>query len=72
MNNYVYAEYHDSNMELTVRSISAIDINDAKERLIYKFSQEFDIKSSEWEDFLDELWDEQGILLSTPEDLEIM
>ena len=34
--------------------------------------QEFDIKSSEWEDFLDELWDEQGILLSTPEDLEIM
>lgn len=72
MNNYVYAEYHDSDMELKVRSISAIDINDAKDRLIYKFSQRFDIKSFEWEDFLDELWSKRGILLSIPEDLEIM
>lgn len=64
MDKFIYAIGTDSDVE--IKSIMATSIADAENRIIDKFWNKYkDVTSEEWDDFLSELYDKYGILISS-------
>lgn len=64
MDKFVYAAGTVENLE--VKSISAIDFKDAKNRIMKRYWDKYDdLEEEEWDKFLDELYDKHDIIISS-------
>lgn len=64
MDKFIYAAGTVDNLE--VKSIIAINYNDARSRIIKRYWDKYDdLEEEEWDKFLDELYDKHDIIISS-------
>lgn len=56
-----------------IETVSATSIKDAEDKLIIKFTEQYDLSNAtDWDTFLDVAWDEAELLFGEIEDIEIL
>lgn len=71
MSNYIYAVAYDDNV---IRSISASSINNAEEKIIERFRDDYEIDEEfdNYREFKNYMWDNYQVLVSNPQDIEAL
>ena len=73
MTRFIYACYNTKYKENTIRTIVARSFEDAYEKIIHQFFQQYDcLESDDWTSFCEELKQKLGITISNVYDIEAL